>query len=178
MSNETIWQRVIHYETTSAASSIAVLDTDLMKMIISSESGVTTSSSLIKAVRLRAVKLLGSGDGTGSSIIVFEWSGARGPDRKQFFEFGATSLNKSKMYRPPQGSFAGMWNDAESSAGTGVFTLDMQDNNGRLLVDIHVELVIGPGLSGPTVSSGETQVMYPSIPLASGELDAIGVVQT
>lgn len=179
ISNEPIWSRVIRYECSTATPNI-FLDTDLsLNLMISSLSGSTTLTCCVQAAKIVGIKFTGIGDGTGVSTIVLRWSGDRSPDKSRTFMFGPT-IPEKLMFRPPPSSLCSFWFDSNAATGDSVFTVDTSGLNGCLLMDLHLNIVLGdPNLSTSTaVGSAEQGLIFPSLPISTGAFVPPGVSTT
>jgi hypothetical protein len=168
-----MWGRVLRYDS-ETAEAVVVSDLDLFKTMVSSISGSTNSTTLPTALRLRGIRLSGSGDGTGSSIVILKWGDNRGPDRNYTLTFPATG-ERSSFYPVPENSLLNLWFDVAQTAGTTMFELDSTHLVGRLFVDVHVDYLFGTnlGVAGPTVGSNDDGVIYPNLP-SGGTLTIVG----
>jgi hypothetical protein len=94
--------------------------------------------------------------------------------------FGAT-IPEHKMLKPPSDSLCSFWFDSNSATGTEqVFTVDTSGLNGCLIMDLHLQVILGdPNLSTSTaVGSAEQGLIYPSLPVSTGNFVPPGVSTT
>jgi len=168
INNNPSWSRVIRYEASTAVGDETFYAKDLLSCIVSSENGTTSSTTVVSAIKIRGIKLTLLGDGTGVSQVGLTWESDRSSDVKKGIFATATGVT-TKMFPPPKNSFPAMWLDVDIVTGSeSVFKVDTTDLAGCLLMDLHVDIKVGPGTAGPTVSSSEDGVYFPALPLATG----------
>ncbi len=140
----------------------------------------TTAICLMEAMRLRkvVVVLLPSAD-TNSGAFAFTWSGEREPDTVETM-FYTQGMPSRWTFTPPDGSLAGMWFTRQTSeTQNSVFTLDPDNSTVKVVLDLHIEYVLGDGstrtitLSAPATYTGVAMRVMPGS--ASDELFPVGV---
>jgi len=179
MSNTPIHTRSVCWYATSTTSA-NFLAGDFLKMMCCSVNGSTSSAPAINSYRIRHVRLIGVGDGTGNSRVDFTWANDNGPDNTHTLVFGPTDPVECVIYPNPLSEVA-RWKDENSFPTESMFVIDPGDLTGTIYLKVYFDLIYAtddPTTSGATAASGTAGIFYPLLPSSTQTFTAVGDVQT
>ncbi len=179
MTNTPVHSRMVCWSSTSTSASVSFIDSTFNNMMCCSINGSTSSTPIINSYRIRHVRLIGLGDGTGNSVVDFTWGNDNGPDKTHSLAFGPTDPVECVLTPDPMSEVA-RWKDLNGVTGTeSMFEMDLSGLAGTVYLKIYFDLVYSydtRGGSGPTCASATDGIWYPPIPLASSTFTAVGDV--
>jgi len=151
-----IYTRVIRYIAVSAINKQAFKPSDLLKMMLITVNTSATAYEIMQAIRLRRISIYfvaSTGDfGSTSSYIDFAWSGGTNAPDNLITDRGTATQPACIKVKPPRGTIADMWFDANSTAyGNTLFSISCPADT---IIDIDFEWIQSNANSATVTLSG------------------------
>lgn len=139
-----IQQRVMRY-LSSTTSDVVVTRGDLLNWIVAVTASSTSAIPLSESVRLTRVVIVAMAESVAApNSLCLEWDGDRSPSTCTNV-MSANAIPARISQAPPKDSLARYWCLRGSDTTEALFTIKNDDTAQSLIVDLHIEYVLGDG---------------------------------